>query len=286
MKKDVAKSVKAKLQNISKNDNIAFQTLITRYLYERLLYRLSVSDYKESFYLKGGALLFAIEQQHPRPTLDIDFLGVKIKNDLANLKNIFTEICSIPCHNDGVIFDIDSINTIHIAEEKNYKGVRVSVVVRLDSIKQIMKMDIGFGDVITPEGKIMNYPCFLDELPEVTILTYSLESVVAEKFHAMIELSESNSRYKDFYDVYQLLSSHTLDSDNLSEAIISTFKNRNTGFKDDHVIFSEPFINDSFRTTHWNNFIAKIKYPIKLEFSAVMALITKDLKPIYDKLQQ
>lgn len=283
--KDIAKSVKAKLQNISRRDNIGFQTLITRYLYERLLYRLSISDYKDHFYLKGGALLFAIEQQHPRPTLDIDFLGIKIKNDLANLKNIFTEICTISCDRDGVVFDIDSIDTIHIAEEKNYKGVRVSVVVRLDSIKQKMKMDIGFGDVITPEAKVMEYPCFLDELPEVTILTYSLESVVAEKFHAMIELSESNSRYKDFYDVYQLLSSCNLDRDNLSEAIISTFKNRNTEYKDNHVIFTEKFINDPFRTTHWDNFIAKIKFPAKLEFSTIMALITDGLKPIYEKLK-
>ncbi|MFR9634038.1 MAG: nucleotidyl transferase AbiEii/AbiGii toxin family protein [Rikenellaceae bacterium] len=78
--KDIAKSVKAKLQNIAQKEGLVFQTLITRYIYERLLYRLSVSDYVEHFYLKGGALLFAIEQSHPRPTLDIDFLGVKIKN--------------------------------------------------------------------------------------------------------------------------------------------------------------------------------------------------------------
>ena len=286
MRKDIAKSIKAKLQNISRKDKVAFQTLITRYLYERLLYRLSVSDYKEHFYLKGGALLFAIEQHYPRPTLDIDFLGIKIKNDLANLKNIFTEICSITCEDDGVNFDIESINTIHIAEEKNYKGVRVSVAVKLDSIRQIMKMDIGFGDVIIPKGKMMEYPCFLEELPEVTILTYSLESVVAEKFHAMIELSESNSRYKDFYDIYQLLSCHSLDFETLSEAIVSTFRNRNTEFKENHVIFTDMFVNDSFRVTHWNNFISKIKYPDKLEFGTVMTLITTELKPIYEKLKQ
>lgn len=94
MKKDIAKSVRAKLLNIARQDNLIFQTVITRYLYERLLYRLSMSDYRDKIYLKGGALLYALEKEHARPTLDIDFLGVRIKNDLANIKNIFTEVIS------------------------------------------------------------------------------------------------------------------------------------------------------------------------------------------------
>lgn len=92
MKKDIAKSIRAKLLNLSKRDNQVFQTVITRYLYERLLYRLSLSDYKDKFYLKGGALLYAMEKEYARPTLDIDFLGMKIKNDLTHIKNIFTEV--------------------------------------------------------------------------------------------------------------------------------------------------------------------------------------------------
>ncbi|MFR9670615.1 MAG: nucleotidyl transferase AbiEii/AbiGii toxin family protein [Rikenellaceae bacterium] len=283
--KDIAKSVKAKLQNIAQKEGLVFQTLITRYIYERLLYRLSVSDYMEHFYLKGGALLFAIEQSHPRPTLDIDFLGVKIKNDLSNMKNIFTEICSIPCESDGVNFDIASISTINIAEEKHYKGVRVSITANLDSIKQIMKIDIGFGDIVVPEAKEMKYPCYMGEVPQVSIMAYSKESIIAEKFHAMIELSETNSRLKDFYDIYQLLSNHQIDRKNLSDAIVSTFKNRSTQYQENHILFSNLFMNDTTRIVQWNNFLKKIKFPTALEFSEVMTKITKELQPIYKELK-
>lgn len=105
MIKDISKSIKAKLLNIAKEHNQDYQQLVTRYLYERLLFRLSKSDYREQFYLKGGALLYAIEEELPRPTKDVDFLGVRIKNDLAHIRNVFSEICQIPCAEDGVHID-------------------------------------------------------------------------------------------------------------------------------------------------------------------------------------
>lgn len=102
MIKDISKSVKAKLLNIAKEQHLDYQQLITRYLYERLLFRLSKSDYREKFYLKGGALLYAIEKELPRPTKDVDFLGVRVKNDLAHIKNVFSKICQIPCAEDDL----------------------------------------------------------------------------------------------------------------------------------------------------------------------------------------
>lgn len=200
--------------------------MIIRYLYERLLYRLSASDYRDKFYLKGGALLYALEKEFPRPTLDIDFLGIKIKNDLAHIKNVFTEICSVACDNDGVSFDIDSITTEDITEGRDYKGIKVTLVACLDTIKQVMKMDIGFGDVVTPQPLELSYPSLMDELPQATIMAYSLESVVAEKFQAMIELSEVNSRYKDFYDVYKILRNQPLNMDSIR--ISSSSRDRNS----------------------------------------------------------
>lgn len=109
MTKDIAKSIKAKLLNLAKEEQLDYQLLVIRYLYERLLYRLSISDYRKKFYLKGGALLYAFEKEFLRPTLEIDFLGVKIKNDLSHIKNVFTEICSLPCEEDGINFDINTI---------------------------------------------------------------------------------------------------------------------------------------------------------------------------------
>lgn len=277
----MSKSVKAKLLNIAKEHNQDYQQLVTRYLYERLLFRLSKSDYREQFYLKGGALLYAIEKELPRPTKDIDFLGVRIKNDLAHIRNVFSEICQIPCAEDGVHIDINSVETAEITEEKEYSGIRVSFVARLDTIRQVMKMDIGFGDIVTPAPWELNYPSFLENLPQASILAYSLESVIAEKFQAMIDLSEFNSRYKDFYDVYRILSRYTIDDTVLSEAIRATFKNRGTLYRTNHPLFTADFAKDTNRNRQWNNFLKQIKQSGFKNFEVVMGLIAERLEPLY-----
>lgn len=286
MTKDISKSIKAKLLNIAKEQNQDYQQLITRYLYERLLFRLSISDYKDKFYLKGGALLYAIEKELPRPTKDIDFLGVRIKNDLANIKHVFKDICHIECVEDGVRIDIESIEAVEITEEKDYAGVRVSFVAYLDTIRQVMKMDIGFGDIVTPSAWKLAYPSFIDSLPQANILAYSLESVVAEKFQAMIELSEFNSRYKDFYDVYKILNSYTIDDAILSEAIKATFKNRKTYYQPNHMLFTKDFAKDAERNQQWHYFLKRIKQSGFQEFEAVMALIKERLEPIYQTIDK
>ena len=282
MTKDIAKSIKAKLLNLAKKEQVDYQLLVIRYLYERLLYRLSISYYRENFYLKGGALLYAFEKEYPRPTLDIDFLGVKIKNDAVHIKNAFIEICSLICDEDGIVFDINSIITEEIIEQRDYTGIHLSLVAHLESIRQVMKMDIGFEDVVIPKPLVITYPALIEELPAVNIVAYSLESVVAEKFQAMIELSEVNSRYKDFYDVYKILKNQELDNDALSAAIHATFQNRETNYFKDHPLFSKEFATDEERNKHWMRFLKRIKQDDDLSFKAVMTLITSRLNPIYE----
>ncbi|WP_352423535.1 nucleotidyl transferase AbiEii/AbiGii toxin family protein [Proteiniphilum sp.] len=284
MTKDIAKSIKAKLLNLAKQERLDYQLLIIRYLYERLLYRLSISDYRERFYLKGGTLLYAFEKEYPRPTLDIDFLGVKIKNDVAHIKEIFIEICGLACEEDGVNFDINSIATEEITEQKDYTGIRLSLVAHLDTIRQVMKMDIGFGDVVTPRPLVISYPALMEELPTASILAYSLESVVAEKFQAMIELSEVNSRYKDFYDVYKILKNQELDNDILSAAIHATFQNRETHYFKGHPLFTKEFVTNEERNKHWSLFLKKIRQDDGLSFESVMTVIVSRLEPIYETL--
>lgn len=280
MTKDMSKSIRAKLLNIAKREEINYQQLIIRYLYERLLYRLSVSLYKDKFCLKGGALLYAFETEFPRPTLDIDFLGMKIKNDIETMKSVFQEILAISC-DDGVLFDIQTAKAEEINESKAYQGVRVTVTAKLDSIKQAMRMDIGFGDIIISTASNLTYPVLIDEFPAPEILAYSLESVVAEKFQAMIELSEVNSRYKDFYDVYKILFSQKLDESILKEAIHTTFRNRVTLYQENHPLFSESFRKDESRNLQWKRFLRKIKHDGDLDFKTVMSLIISRLQPIY-----
>ncbi|GBU08254.1 hypothetical protein AwDysgo_15850 [Bacteroidales bacterium] len=284
MTKDIAKSIKAKLLNIAKQKGHNYQLLIIRYLHERLLYRLSLSDYREAFYLKGGALLYAFEKEFPRPTLDIDFLGVKIKNDLVYIKNVFAEICSITCEKDGISFDVATIIAEEITEGRAYRGVRVAVITHLDSIKQTMKMDVGFGDVVRPQALQLSYPSLMEDLPQSSIMAYSLESVVAEKFHAMIELSEVNSRYKDFYDVYKILKNHSLDNKTTSEAIYATFANRETRYQSNHPLFTKEFAIDKKRNQQWERFLKKIETNNSLSFEVVMSLISSRLQPIYEEL--
>ena len=156
--------------------------MLSRYFQERLLYRLSVSEYKDRFILKGGALLYAHDGFQARPTLDIDFMARRISNDAENIKGIFSEICQIDCPEDGLTFDSDTIETGEIAITKEYHGVRVSLMAHLDTAQQLISMDVGFGDVITPYPQQLAFPALIDTVPGTTILAYSLETVVAEEF--------------------------------------------------------------------------------------------------------
>jgi predicted nucleotidyltransferase component of viral defense system len=282
--KNYGRSVKERLLNISRTEKYSSQLLISRYFQERLLYRLSVSDYKDKFILKGGALLYAHDGFQARPTLDIDFMAKNVSNDMANIKKIFQEICQIECKEDGVVFDVNAIETSEIAISKEYHGVRLSLLANLDTAQQNISMDIGFGDVITPSPQQLAFPALIASAPGATILAYSLETVVAEKFQAMISLSLGNSRMKDFFDVYQILSKQTLDSEILSEAIKATFANRGTEYKENHPLFNENFFTDNNRSLYWKGFLKRIKYSKQLSFTDVGTLIQTHLQPYWNQL--
>lgn len=286
MIRNPGKSIRARLLDVARKQSLSNQLLIIRYLYERLLYRLSVSVYKDKFYLKGGVLLYVVEKEYARPTLDIDFLGIKIKNDLETVKMAFRDICSVAYEADAVSFDLETLVAEEINETRDYIGVRLSITAKLDTIKQPLKIDIGFGDVVIPAPQVLTYPSLMTDIQPVTILAYSLETVVAEKFQAMVELSVVNSRYKDFYDVYQILSKHKLDESTLISAIQATFENRGTPYTEDHPLFTTEFAADEWRARQWTNFQKKISQTRDLSFVSVMQLIREYLQPIYDKLKQ
>lgn len=283
--KDIGKSIRAKLLNISKAENQPYQLLLTRYIQERLLYRLSQSRFRERFLLKGGALLYAHEQFRARPTLDIDFLGDRIDRDKEYVRETFREICDIPCDEDGITFDVTSLTAEEITENKVYHGIRLHVPARLDTIRQIISMDIGFGDVITPQPEELDYPVLLARVPSVCVMAYSLETVVAEKFQAMIDLGEQNSRMKDFFDVYRILSSGKLDERLLQLAIAATFSNRRTTYIPGHPLFRTEFASDPARIALWKGFLRKIKYQHDLPFEKVIMSIREQLRPYWVMLQ-
>lgn len=280
------RSVKAKLLNVSRSEGQRYQMLVTRYIQERLLYRLSISRFHDHFFLKGGVLLYAHKQFLARPTLDIDFMGHQIDNDKENIKNVFAEICAISYEQDGVIFYIDTLRTDDIAVEKKYPGVRLILTASIDTIRQDVSMDIGFGDVITPQPSELDYPNLLDGFPDTNIMAYSLETVVAEKFQTMVSRAEANSRMKDFYDLYTVLQGRKCDTEILYEAIKATFKNRQTDYLENHVAFSSEFADSTDLNIRWNAFMKKLKVSTQLTFSEVMSYLQVQLKPYWERLKQ
>ena len=282
--KNYGKSIRSKLLNIAKNEDVYYQTVLIRYFQERLVYRISQTGYRQNFYLKGGALMYAHEGFAARPTLDIDFLGNNISNDGKRIVAAFREICSCPCEEDAVVFGVDHITYKNITELKDYHGVRLSIPVSMDTIFQVMTMDIGFGDIVTPAPVDLDYPALLEHLPSANILAYSLETVVAEKFHAVIDLADQTSRMKDYYDLYLILSSRELDADVLQEAIIKTFENRHTSYDPNTTFFRDNFGTNPQMETRWRAFIKKITSKFDLQFSDVVTYLQQKLIPYWKNL--
>lgn len=257
--------------------------LLARYFNERLLYRVSVSQYKDNFLLKGGSLLYAMNGLEARPTVDVDFLADRISRDRDFLAHVFQEILDIVCDEDGVSFDVDSIRLEPITVEKKYPGIRFYFTAHMDTISYNMSVDIGFGDVVTPYPTTIDFPLLLPDIPSVNIQAYSLETVVAEKFHTMIDRDVLNSRMKDFFDCYQLLTKRDLDDETLYDAIKATFDNRGLTYNPELQLFTEDFSTDVARITRWKAFLKKIQWKETLDFETVMEVIRKRLQPMAEK---
>ena len=254
--KNTIPSIQSRLKNVAQKENKTYQIILIRYFIERLMYRLSVSPFRNNFCLKGGTLLYAFEEEASRPTMDFYFLGLHIANEQLKLKNLFQTIAQIPCEEDCVLFLEQSITTSEIQKEGRYSGIRLKIDARLGNIRQLLQVDIGFGDVITPAPVEMSYPTLLP-MPIPQIIAYSVETVIAEKFEATIHLAAQNSRMKDFYDVFRLLKSGNYDVSILEEAIVNTFQRRETDFVENHVLFTTDFMENAKRQEDWKSFLKK-----------------------------
>ena len=282
-KKNYGKSVKSRLLNLMNATGYKYMYLLARYFNERLLYRVSVSQYKDNFLLKGGTLLYAMDGLDARPTVDVDFMAEKITRDREYLADVFKEILGIPCDEDGVSFDTEDITVEPITVEKKYPGTRFYFTAHMDSIVHKMSVDVGFGDVVTPYPASIDFPLLLPNTPSVNLQAYSLETVVAEKCHTMIDRDVYNSRMKDFFDCYQLLTKRELDDEILYDAIKATFDNRGLAYNPDLKLFTEDFINDSNRRFQWELFLKKIQWKEALDFDTVMHVVKERLEPMAER---
>lgn len=285
LKKNYGKSIRTKLLNIAQKENIFYQTILTRYFQERLLYRMSQTRFRSNFYLKGGALIYAYERFEARPTLDIDFLGNNISNDGSVIVDAFKDICSFSYEEDGVVFDTEHITAQNITEFKDYHGIRLSIPVKMDTIAQIITMDIGFGDIVTPSPVDIDYPVLITHLPNVNVLAYSIETVIAEKMHAIIDLADQNSRMKDYYDLYNILHNETYQPATLQEAVLQTFKNRHTPYSANTMFFRKDFGNNLQMQIRWEAFLRKITKDGALLYTDVVTFIQKTLLPYWENIR-
>ena len=249
-------SVRARLLNKAKAENRDFSLMLIRYGLERLLYRLSVSSNKDNFLLKG-ALLFDMWFDVPhRPTRDIDLLGFGLAEEPL-VYETFREICGIEC-DDGIVFDADTIRVAEIRKEANYSGLRVNLTGHLDGARSPVQIDIGYGDAVTPAPELADYPVMLEELPAPKIRVYPRYTVVAEKFEAIVSLGMANSRLKDYFDLWVLLTTQELDPELLQTAIVATLNRRKTTMPESIPIgLSLTFGDDPQKIKQWQAFIKK-----------------------------
>lgn len=276
--KNIQASIQSRLRNISRDRKMDFVLISRLYMQEGLLRRISKSDYKSSFLLKGGLLLYSVTGFSGRPTQDIDFLGKNISGDIIEIQKIIKEIVSIKV-DDGLEYLPDSLQISTITEGAEYHGQRIKIICKLGNIRTNLKMDIGFGDAVYPEPVEMDYPNLLNST-SFQIQAYSLESVIAEKFHAMIILDARNSRMKDFYDIYSIFIRFNIDEKILLQAVKHTFITRKTITPESPAIFSKGFAQDARNVTLWSNFLKRIKAE-PFELVDVIELIKNRLHSIY-----
>jgi hypothetical protein len=277
--KNLSASVHARLQNHARASKRPFQELLQYYAMERFLYRLSATSHRTRFVLKGALMLHVWEAPLARATKDLDFLG-RLDNSLENLDRVVREVCAADVEPDGMVFDPATVKTERIKEDADYEGVRIRFVGLLGKARVAMQIDVGFGDVVTPGAQNITYPALLD-FPAPALSGYPRETVIAEKFQAMVYLRTLNSRMKDFYDVWLLARQFTFDGALLAKAIAATFANRETAIDIAPIAFTPDFTEQTSTLAQWTAFRKKLPNAACPETLAeVVPLLAAFLLPI------
>lgn len=284
MKKDkprnLAASVRNRLLERARKSGEDFQLLLTHFVIERLLYRLSQSDWRDDFVLKGAMLFRVWTDKVHRPTRDVDLLG-KGDHSESHIRKVFRALCALAVEDDGLIFNADSVTAERIKEDQDYEGVRVHCRVRLENAEIVMQIDIGFGDAVTPRAAHIHYPTLL-EFPAPDLNAYPRQTVVAEKFQAMVALGIANSRMKDFYDLWVIARTFEFDGSTLLRAIQATFRRRKTDVPTTQPLaLTEAFATDAQKTKQWAAFLNKGKLePSGITLAEVCVFLSQFLMPV------
>ena len=220
-----AMSLKAKIRNIAKQKNIPAQVILQNYMFERLLVRLSASEYKEKFVLKGGMLVAAIVGLDNRATMDMDTTLKNLPLTPEAIRSALEDICSI-AFDDGVVYEIGTISPIR--KDDIYGGYRVMLNARFDIMLTPLSIDVSTGDVITPHAVQYNFSEIFDDEKSYELWAYNIETVMAEKVETILRRGIFNTRPRDFYDAYILTTTQKFDITVFEDALKATANHRGT----------------------------------------------------------
>ena len=275
---DIAASVLARLKNKAKESGRSYQLCLQLFCQEEFLRRLEKSKYAENLVLKGGLFLYSLTDFDSRVTVDVDFLLRQIPNTPEQLKGILEEVIAIQTGNDFVTFEIKDITPIAVA--KKYAGIGASLVAHIKNTRTPFSIDFGVGDVIVPKQEKRKIPTQLDDFTSPTVNTYSLETTIAEKLDAILDLMEFSSRMKDYYDIYYLANKFDFDGATLTKALKKTFENRGHSFTVEQFEQVMAFAENDAMQKKWKAFTRKIDIKTD-DYSTVLKTIKSFLTKPY-----
>ena len=278
---DLAASVLAKLKNRAKASGISYQQCLQLFFQEEFLRRLAASKYAENFVLKGGLFIYTLTNFESRATVDVDFLMRGLSNDLARMDEIIAEILAVPAGNDFVTFKTSKAEPI--ALQRKYHGVSMQITGYIKNVRVPFNVDIGVGDVIIPHPERRSIQTQLDGYEKPEILTYSLESTIAEKFDAILQRFELTGRMKDFYDIYYLSRTFDFDGLKLQTAIQETLQNRGTAYEKESFNRVIALADDEDMQTKWRFFLKTLGNP-EISFQDIMMGIQRFLAPVWEAI--
>ncbi len=280
--KNLAASVKARLQNEAVRRDEDFNLLLLRYGIERLLFRLSQSSHAGRFLLKGAMLFVVWDEKTHRPTRDLDLLGFG-PSEKKDLQKVFQDVATTPVVDDGLVFDPESVRAEEIREESTYGGVRVRLMAKLGTAELPVQIDVGVGDAVTPAPETVRFPTLLD-FPAPLVRTYPVYTVVAEKFEAMVKLGIANTRMKDFHDVWFMTRRFNLEESTLRQAIEATFAHRQTPLSTWPKTLDDVLANDPTKQTQWAAFIRRNGLTgLPSQFAEVVVTFREYLAPVLSR---
>jgi hypothetical protein len=286
MSPDVAASIKARLLNRAKERGEQFELFLVRYACERFLYRLGASECRDKCILKGAGLLTLWMDDPYRATRDLDFLAIG-SNDEASIRSVIETVCAVACPEDGLTFDLDSLDLSPIRAEDEYQGQRVVMRAYLGKAKIRLQVDFGFGDAVTPGPEDAVYPRLLDTLPAPRLRTYPRVVTVAEKFEAMIQLGRRDSRMKDFHDIWALSNTFSVDGPLLRGAIVACFERRGTAWTPAGPdVLASAFYGDANLQALWGDYArgGAFRTPPPAAFESIGERVREFLGPVRDSI--